>query len=61
MSASDDTCFEDSCSEPALEDFERCAYHRAKLEEARRAYVKGGAGFLGTIVLALIGRGRGSS
>lgn len=62
MSTSDGTCSEEGCNEPPIEDYERCAHHRAKLEESRQAWVKGGLSALGTVgivVLSLFGRGNG--
>jgi hypothetical protein len=59
MDVSGNTCSEEGCSESPLEDYERCAYHRAKLEESRRKQVKRGLGVLGTIVVALFWRGNG--
>lgn len=63
MSGNVKTCSEEGCDEPSLEDCERCAYHRADLEDKRQAIVNGigrGLTVLGPIVVSYL-FGRGSS
>lgn len=55
------TCSKEGCNDPSMEDYERCAYHRAEWEEECQTWVKGGLGTLGTIALILFGRGGKSS
>lgn len=53
------TCSKEGCDDSPMEDYERCAYHRAELEEGRQNLVKGGLGILGTIAVIVLGRGNG--